>query len=129
MKKNYEEIDELIVEALSQEEAEFYKQLDEPSMVEMVTGLFKGKLKWYVVITSVMTLILTVIGVFCVIRFFDATETKDQIFWLGAFIFAVIGTLMMKLWNWMQMDKNAILREIKRLELQVAVLAKNLKRD
>jgi hypothetical protein len=33
---------------------------------------------------------------------------------------------MMKMFAWMQMDKNAILREIKRLELQVSSLATKL---
>jgi hypothetical protein len=31
---------------------------------------------------------------------------------------------MLKLFVWMQMDKNDILRELKRLELQIATLAR-----
>jgi hypothetical protein len=33
---------------------------------------------------------------------------------------------MLKLFHWMQMDKNAILRELKRVELQVGVLSAKL---
>jgi hypothetical protein len=29
---------------------------------------------------------------------------------------------MIKLWQWMQMDKETVMREMKRLEFQVAVL-------
>jgi len=38
---------------------------------------------------------------------------------------------MMKLWHWMQMDKNSILREMKRMEFQIAVLSEKIsdKRD
>ena len=32
----------------------------------------------------------------------------------------------LKIWAWMQMDKNAIMREIKRLEFQVSVLVKEM---
>jgi hypothetical protein len=34
---------------------------------------------------------------------------------------------MLKIWHYMQMDKNAILREVKRLELQVAILVEKQK--
>jgi len=36
---------------------------------------------------------------------------------------------MLKLWFWMQMDKNTVIREVKRLELQVATLAGIIKKQ
>ena len=41
---------------------------------------------------------------------------------LGGIVF-LIGVSMLKLFAWMQMDKNALLREIKRLEIQVSSLS------
>jgi len=34
---------------------------------------------------------------------------------------------MLKMWFWMQMDKYVVLREVKRLELQVARLSSRIK--
>ena len=37
---------------------------------------------------------------------------------------AVAGLALIKVWFWMEIQKNAIVRELKRVELQVANLAK-----
>lgn len=47
----------------------------------------------------------------------------NQIAWSVCFLFSNMAVAMMKLWFWMQMDKNVVIREMKRLELQVATLA------
>ena len=49
MKNKTEEIDKLIKETLSQEEAKFYNELDEQGLLGSVNDLFKGKLKWIIV--------------------------------------------------------------------------------
>jgi hypothetical protein len=45
MKTNMEDIDKLIKETLTQEEAKFYEELEEQNVFEMVFELFKGKNK------------------------------------------------------------------------------------
>ena len=42
----------------------------------------------------------------------------------AAFCFAVVTTI--KIWYWMEMTRNALLRDIKRVELQIAQLAQRL---
>jgi uncharacterized membrane protein YciS (DUF1049 family) len=49
--------------------------------------------------------------------------------WSTGFLFCCLGTMMMKLWWWAQMDKNSLTREIKRLELQIARLAARMKEE
>lgn len=40
-----------------------------------------------------------------------------------AALVAAVAVAMLKIWSWMEMHKNQVLREVKRLELQVARLA------
>ncbi|PHS52545.1 MAG: hypothetical protein COB01_06925 [Lutibacter sp.] len=123
MDKYTEEIDKLIKETLTQEEAKFYDQLEEQNVFQMLGGLFQGKNKWIMYLMNVVMLIFFGLFVYCIIRFFDAASTNDLIKW-GSGSFALgIGISMLKLFTWMQMDKNTILRELKRLELQVSSLA------
>ena len=126
MKTNMEDIDKLIKETLSEEEAKFYDGLDEQNLFQMVAGLFKGKNRWMIVLMNVVNLLFFVLFVYCVVQFFDTEVTNELIIWgLGAFAcLTVVG--MLKLFVWMQMDKNALLREIKRLELQVSSLSMKL---
>jgi hypothetical protein len=119
MKNNTEEIDKLIKETLTQEEAKFYDELDEQNILQMVLGLFKGKNKWIMYAMNFMTLVFFGLFIYCTVQFFNTTATNELIKWgIGGLVF-LFGVSMLKIFAWMQMDKNALLRELKRLELLI----------
>lgn len=127
MKNEMEEIDILIKETLNQEEAKFYDSLEEQSIMQMVFGLFKGKNAWINILLNIVTVLFFVLFIYSGIQFFNSETTEGLIRWgFGSMIF-LISISMLKLYAWMQMDKHAILREMKRLELQVMSLAGRLK--
>jgi hypothetical protein len=123
MKNKLENIDKLIKESLTQEEAAFYDELDEQNPFEMIEGLFHGRNRWIMILINVILLIFFGLFIYCLIQFLNAEATNDLILWAAASFasFAIVGFL--KLFGWMQMDKNAILRELKRLELQVSSMS------
>tara|TARA_R110002124_G_scaffold83048_1_gene217686 strand:+ start:1527 stop:1904 length:378 start_codon:yes stop_codon:yes gene_type:complete len=119
MKNRTEEIDKLIKETLTQEEAKFYDELEQQTIFEMIGGLFQGKNKWIMYMMNFMTLIFFGLFVYCTVQFFNTTETNELIKWgVGGLVF-LFGVSMLKIFAWMQMDKNALLRELKRLELLI----------
>jgi len=121
---NYtEEIDKLIKETLTQEEAKFYDGLEEQNVFQMLGGLFQGKNKWLLLLMNIVVLVFFVLFIYCVVQFFNVESTKDLLMWGIGGLMSLSAVSMLKLFAWMQMDKNAILREIKRLELQVSSLA------
>tara|TARA_R110002072_G_scaffold97239_7_gene213764 strand:- start:13190 stop:13573 length:384 start_codon:yes stop_codon:yes gene_type:complete len=123
MKNNIEDIDKLIKETLTEEESKFYDELEEQNVLQMVYGLFKGKNKWIMVMMNVMTLIFFGLFIYCLVQFFSVEATRDLLKWgLGGIVF-LLGVSMLKIFAWMQMDKNALLREIKRLEIQISSLS------
>ena len=123
MKTNMEDIDKLIKETLTQEESKFYDELDEQNLFQMLGGIYHGKNKWIIILMNVVQLAFFILFIYCAIKFFEVEATNDLIRW-GLFgSIALFAQSMLKLFTWMQMDKNAILREIKRLELQVSSLA------
>jgi hypothetical protein len=48
--------------------------------------------------------------------------------WGAASALAFAGISLIKVWFWLELQKNAIVREVKRLEVQVASLAAQLRR-
>ncbi|WP_296385759.1 DUF6768 family protein [Winogradskyella sp.] len=123
MKTNTEDIDKLIKETLTQEEAKFYDDLEEQNLLQMVFGLFSGKNSWIVIVMSIVQVIFFGLFIYCAIQFFNVEATNDLIKW-GIFgTICLMASSMLKLFSWMQMDKKAIIREIKRLELQVSSLS------
>lgn len=81
MKTNKEEIDELIHQALSEDEAKFYDQLGEQSILEMVGGLFQVRLKWITALMMIIMTILFVIGVFSLVQFFKVEGLRLMMTW------------------------------------------------
>jgi len=126
MKKNNEHIDELIKETLSKEEAKFYDELKEQNLIGKVGEVYRGKMGWLAIIMIIVQFVVFGLLIYCLVQFFSAKETNELIKWVSAGFLCMITLGMLKLYVWMQMDKNDILRELKRVELQVATLMTRL---
>ena len=127
MKKQGNEIDELIREALGEEEATWYKQLEEEqSLLEEGLGLFKGKRAWLSIWIGFVMVAVIIGSVYCLIEFFKVEETKELMIYGGGFFLGMFMITALKIYAWMQIDKNAIMREMKRLEFQVSALVKEV---
>lgn len=128
MEKNKEQnIDDLIRDALTKEEARFYDELGEQNLPEMIAGLFHGKMRWWTILSVIVQFVMFGFTIYFGIQFFKAEELREMMIWGAGGMTFFLAMSFMKLFHWLMMDKNAILREIKRLELQVATLAGRLK--
>ena len=122
MKNNEKNIDDLIMKSLSEEEAKFYSDLDEPSILESFTNVFKGRNRWLTYYLLVIMLLLLAIFVYSLIQFLRVENIPEMLRWGGAMFGTFISMGFLKTYYWMQMDKNEMIREIKRLGLQVSLL-------
>jgi hypothetical protein len=123
MKNNIQQIDQLIKATLSQEEFKLYEALDEQNIFQSLLGIFQGKNKWIMYLMNIATVTFFSLFVYCLVQFFSTDITNELIKWGIGIVVFLLGVSMLKIFAWMQMDKKAILREIKRLELQVASLS------
>jgi len=126
MKTEKEKIDALIKETLDKEEAKFYDDLEEQNLMAKMGGVYKSKLGWLAIIMNLVHLVVFVLFVYCMVQFFNTTDTNALIAWSSAGFLCMIVMGMLKLFVWMQMNRNDILRELKRLELQIAALSHKL---
>ncbi len=126
MSSEKQKIDELIKETLGVEDAKFYDALDEQSLLAKLGQAHKGKTGWLVSVMTVVHILIFIVFVYCTVQFFNTEITNELIKWSAAGFICIIFMGMLKLYIWMQMDKNDMLRELKRLELQVAVLSNKL---
>lgn len=126
MTKDFEKIDLLIKEALTEEERKFYDNLDEQNVFQMLGDLFNGKNKWIIILMNIVNLIVVGLLIYCIVQFFNTDVTNELIKWLAAGFICLMTVSMLKMFIWMQMDKNSIKRELKRLELQVSTLSSKI---
>lgn len=127
MKTKNEDIDQLIKEALSEDEQALFNTFEEENLLQKFGGLFHGKMKWLNILTIIIQLAMTVFAFYFGYRFFNATETVQMLQFGAGVMLLMIAISMLKIFHLMEMHKNTTIREIKRLELQVSLLAGKLK--
>jgi uncharacterized membrane protein len=117
-------LDRAIRDALSKEDAEFLSRFDEHSTpVGEVLDTFRGRWALMNGFAALITFALFGAFVYCAWHMFGATDARETVLWSVGAIIAMLGVAMLKMYFWMEINKNAVLREVKRLELQVARLA------
>ncbi|NJO13508.1 MAG: hypothetical protein HC872_08645 [Gammaproteobacteria bacterium] len=67
-------------------------------------------------------LALLVVAVYCGWQFVTQTDSRSMQLWGAGATLSAFAVGMIKLWFFMELQRNAILREVKRVELQVARL-------
>lgn len=122
-------VDDLIRSTLTEEEGRFYDELAEPSFLGEMLDVFRGRQKFLAAISFVYTFVFFGVSVWAAIEFFQAGETRSQLLWLGVFMAAFHAVSMLKMWYFMQMNRNHVVREIKRLELQITHVSASGNRD
>jgi len=118
--------DKLTKEALSEEDSQFMNGLDEQNVFEMLMGLYKGKNRWLSLYIMIIIFVAFGFMIYFSIRFFEVEAIRDMMINGALAFFCLIIVTMLKFWFWMQMNNNAILRELKRIELQMSIIAMNL---
>jgi Family of unknown function (DUF6768) len=121
-------LDEEIRKALSGDEIENIGSIAaEQGMFAMMFGVFRGKMRLWSAFAMVLTFAAFGVAVWAGWNFLQTSDPHAMTLWgigMGISIFFVG---MLKLWFWMEMQKNAVIREVKRVELQLAVLSSALR--
>jgi len=121
-------VDDTIRKALRAEDDDLLKDLAEPGIMDRMTTAMRKGPRWTTAFVLLIGLVLHAVLIWFAVMFFTATETRAMIGWATGFLFVTIFIVAMKIWFWMQMEKYVVLRELKRLEAQVAQLAERLSR-
>jgi hypothetical protein len=121
------DVDEKIREALRREDAELLEHYQtEPPVHELLIETFRGRRVWMSSLALVFTFLFFGLSLFALYGFFHADETRSSIAWASGFLWSSLAVAMLKIWFWMELQRNSVVREIKRLELQVANLCRQL---
>jgi uncharacterized membrane protein len=115
------DIDRAIRDTLSSEDRAFIERLEqEPPLHRQIGEMFRGRMRWLNITGWILALVLFGTACWCGWRFVHATEIREMLLWGAAGTLAVIGLTAVKIWMWMQLHHNNVMREIKRMELLIA---------
>jgi len=119
-----DDLDRAIRESLSAEDLELFDRLGaDQALHRQVLGTFEGRLRWFNIAGWIAGLALFALALMLGRQFVYAEAVEDMIRWGAAAALALAGVALIKIWFWLELQKTSILREVKRLEVQVASLA------
>ena len=115
------DVDDLIEEALDKEEREILSRIgEEPGFFGMAFGLFSGRLGWVNILLMVVQGVTFLAGAYAAWMFFEAGDPVSQLRWgLPSAVLLILST-MIKMAMWPNIHADRLMRELKRIELQLA---------
>lgn len=117
--KNALKVDAEQIDALMQQDQ---------SLFARIFGVWRGNMRWLATVVALFSLLATVLFIWCGYQFWHAPQVNDQIFWAVGFFTALIVQISLKMWLFMEANRNASLREIKRVEIELARLRASLQK-
>lgn len=116
-------IDHEIRQTLSAEDAAFLAKLDAQSPFQEALGTFSGTWGLMNVFAAVLTFAMFGVAAYCAWNAFNVMDVRETVLWSAGALVGMLSVAMFKIYFWMEMNKNITLRELKRLELQVTLMA------
>jgi hypothetical protein len=120
------DLDKMIEEALGEEESEVLRRIGgEPGLVERAMGMFGAGAEWMVRFLLFAQTVLFVAGAWAAWNFFQADDPVSQLRWGLPAAVLVLVSLILKMGVGPVLFHNRVMRELKRIELQIALGARS----
>jgi hypothetical protein len=114
-------VDQMIDEALDAEERDLLRSIgEEPGFIERTLGMFDKRVLWVVSLMMVIQSVVFIAGAWAAWRFFEATDAVEQLRWGLPSAVLLLMALMIKLSVPPAIWAKRLMRELKRIELQIA---------
>jgi hypothetical protein len=113
-------LDNMIHDALDPKDREIFEKTQELDYIQLGLSQFRGKLGWVTWVIMVVQAAMFLIGVWCAVNFFGATEALAALKWGISGAVMILCAIILKLSLMPQMQADRIIRELKRVELMLA---------
>jgi hypothetical protein len=115
------DLDRMIDEALDTEERELLRSIgEEPGYLRQAIGVFSGRTGWVNVVLMIVQGIAFLAGAWAAWHFFKMDEPVAQLRWGFPAAVLLILSAIIKMAVLPRIETNRIIRELKRIELQIA---------
>jgi branched-subunit amino acid ABC-type transport system permease component len=116
----------MVDEALDSEERELLRSIgEEPGFFSQAFNIFRGRTGWVNIVMMIAQGVLFIAGAWAAWHFFKALEPVAQLRWgLPAAVLLIVASIM-KMALLPRMEANRLMREMKRIELQIACITRS----
>lgn len=121
-KTNRDSEQAMIRRLLDEDFAESNDTGDIQQLRQMIADSLRSKVRFLSILGFVLTLVFLALAVTSVVQFFRTPESdvRGLILWATLFMTAATQIVLVKVWFWINWNRNSVVRELKRLELRLA---------
>ena len=103
----------------------------EPGIFKMLLNAFKGSLGRWMILVAIVTFLITLLMVWAGYQFFFVEVSEQAVMlhkiqWGVVLLLSTMVQIALKMWTFMEMNRQSAMREIKRLELTIEKLTNRL---
>lgn len=120
-------LDDRILEAMSNEDRDLLETYTrQPGFFTMLLEPFRGS--FGPIVLPAIVLMLAALGtlVYSAFRFFPEPDLLTKLNWLAIGLAMLIIVGFLRMWYFQEVSRLSVIREVKRLELQISLLSKKL---
>jgi hypothetical protein len=118
------------IQAALRAATELQDPIPEPTFTEEFLGSsFKGRHNWLIMIGWAKSFAILALMGFCIYQFFQQESVMAMLAYACLAIFCFVSHAAIMLFVWMQIHHNTAITEVKKLELQIMLLLKQLQKE
>ena len=118
------DIDEKIRNALMAEDQKVMDEIDDGAgLFELIGLTFKGKQRWMTYYMYFLGCVVATALVYFVTQYLGAADIKTSLNWALLILGCLFIITLIKILGWQQIQRAELLREIKRLEMRIMLVA------
>ena len=123
MKNDAKNINQKILEALKDDTTAHEFSEEQANALQLIGQSFKGTFRLTFVVIVTIQLIFAGLAIYCAYHLVNELDIGLKINWLAGTLSTVVAFAIARIWFFMELNRLSVIREIKRVELQVSLLA------
>jgi len=128
MKNDAKNINQKILEALKDDTTAHEFSEEQANALQLIGQSFKGTFRLTFVVIVTIQLIFAGLAIYCAYHLVNELDIGLKINWLAGTLSTVVAFAIARIWFFMELNRLSVIREIKRVELQVSLLAETYRK-
>ena len=120
-------INEKILDAIKEDQSGAKLPESEATAIGLIRQSFTGTFRITFVFIVILQLVFVGLAIYCAYQMFNVDVTNVKIEWLSGAIACFLAFAIARLFFFMELNRLSLLREMKRLEMQVSFLTEELR--
>jgi hypothetical protein len=125
MRGNMKNINQKILGELKDDKVTDDFSEEQANALQLIGQSFRGTFRLTFVVIVSMQLIFAGLAIYCAYHLVNELDIGLKINWLAGTLSTVVAFAIARIWFFMELNRLSVLREVKRVELQISLLAES----